>query len=134
MRSFPELRPRPWDALPALIVAVLAVVCALVVWGGTGSTGELTMVVSVDGQVTETVALSRLSGSETREIDAGGYHLQLSISPTEVRVESSDCPTQDCVHTGRISRSGQSIVCLPARVVIELEGGAANDGVDAVLG
>ena len=37
---------------------------------------------------------------------------------------SSDCPTQDCVHTGTITRSGQSIVCLPARVSVVLTGGA----------
>ena len=48
---------------------------------------------------------------------------------------SSDCPTQDCVHTGTISRSGQSIVCLPARIVIQLTGGAADSsGVDIVIG
>ena len=52
-----------------------------------------------------------------------------------VRVAVSDCPTQDCVHTGTITRSGQSIVCLPARIIIRLEGGAADpDAVDAVLG
>ena len=48
---------------------------------------------------------------------------------------SSDCPTQDCVHTGAITRGGQSIVCLPARIVIQLEGGPeADSGVDLVIG
>lgn len=47
----------------------------------------------------------------------------------------SDCPTQDCVHMGEITRGGQSIVCLPARIVVQLEGGAAaDDGVDLVIG
>ena len=55
---------------------------------------------------------------------------------TGLRVARSDCPTQDCVHTGTITRSGQSIVCLPARFILRLEGGTAEDGgaVDAVLG
>ena len=43
-----------------------------------------------------------------------------------VRVVSSDCPTQDCVHTGQISRAGQSIVCLPAHIVITLAGADAD--------
>ena len=55
------------------------------------------------------------------------------LTAENVSVERSDCPTQDCVHTGHISRSGQSIVCLPARVVIQLEGGT-DSGVDAVIG
>ena len=54
---------------------------------------------------------------------------------TGIRVALSDCPTQDCVHTGIIDRSGQSIVCLPARVIIRLEGGQRDpDALDAVLG
>ncbi|MFR6093931.1 MAG: hypothetical protein ACLUIW_02515 [Dysosmobacter welbionis] len=36
---------------------------------------------------------------------------------------------------GEITRGGQSIVCLPARIVVQLEGGAAaDDGVDLVIG
>ena len=41
----------------------------------------------------------------------------------------------DCLHTGAVSRSGQSIVCLPARVIVQLVGGSeADPGVDAVIG
>ncbi len=49
-----------------------------------------------------------------------------------VCVVHSDCPGQDCVHTGRITRSGQSIVCLPEQVVIQLTGGTSD--ADVVLG
>ena len=48
------------------------------------------------------------------------------------RVAESDCPGQDCVHTGTITRAGQSIVCLPEQVVVQLTGGGG--GPDAVLG
>lgn len=52
-----------------------------------------------------------------------------------VRAAWADCPTQDCVRTGLITQSGQSIVCLPARIIVRLEGGAMEDsGVDAVVG
>ena len=49
------------------------------------------------------------------------------------RVAESDCPGQDCVHTGTITRAGQSIVCLPEQVVVQLTGGGGG-GPDAVLG
>ena len=52
---------------------------------------------------------------------------------TGVAVTASDCPGGDCVRTGAITQSGESIVCLPARVVIQLEGGT-DSGVDAVIG
>ena len=131
MSTSPKLRPGIWDALVALTVAVLAVACAWTVWGGQDESGALTAVVSVDGVDTEQLALEEAE----RTIQAGGYTLRLRLTETEVWVESSDCPTQDCVHTGHISRSGQSIVCLPARVIVRLEGGETVDtGVDAVIG
>ena len=50
-------------------------------------------------------------------------------------MEEADCPTQDCVHTGTITRAGQSIVCLPARIIIRLEGGTVDkDAPDVVIG
>ena len=50
-------------------------------------------------------------------------------------VADADCPTQDCVHTGTITRAGQSIVCLPARIIIRLEGGTVDrDAPDVVIG
>ena len=131
MSTSPKLRAGIWDALVALTVAVLAVACAWTVWGGQDESGALTAVVSVDGVETERLALEEAE----RTIQAGGYTLRLRLTETEVWVESSDCPTQDCVHTGHISRSGQSIVCLPARVIVRLEGGETVDtGVDAVIG
>ena len=131
MSTSPKLRPGIWDALVALTVAVLAVACAWTVWGGQDESGALTAAVSVDGVETERLALEEAE----RTIQAGGYTLRLRLTETEVWVESSDCPTQDCVHTGHISRSGQSIVCLPARVIVRLEGGETVDtGVDAVIG
>ena len=131
MSTSPKLRPGIWDALVALTVAVLAVACAWTVWGGQDESGALTAVVSVDGVETEQLALEEAE----RTIQAGGYTLRLRLTETEVWVESSDCHTQDCVHTGHISRSGPSIVCLPARVIVRREGGAAVDtGVDAVIG
>jgi len=117
-----------------LVVAALAVGCAWTVWGGQDRGTELTAVVSVDGVETERLPLREAAGTE-RTIQAGGYTLRLRLTETEVWVESADCPTQDCVHTGHISRGGQSIVCLPARVIIQLEGGESVDtGVDAVIG
>lgn len=135
MRSSPKLRPGFWDGVVALTVVVLAVVCALAFWGGNaGGDDALTAVISVDGAESERIPLVGLADTE-RTVESNGYTLRIRLTETEVWVESSDCPTQDCIRTGHISRSGQSIVCLPARVIVTLEGGAAADGgVDAVLG
>lgn len=132
MKLSPKLRPTAWDALVVLAVVLLAVGLAFFQWRGGESEG-LTAVVSVDGEEIDRVSLDHAAGEKTYQ--AGAYTLTVEYAAGNVRVRSSDCPTQDCVHTGAVSRSGQSVVCLPGRFILRLEGGAAEDGgVDAVLG
>lgn len=126
------LRPKPADALVVLAVVLLALVLGFSTWMGQ-SDRNLTAIISVDGQVQETILLSRLTDSETRQITANGYTLSLLLSPDGAEIEDSTCPTQDCVHTGHITRPGQSIVCLPAKVSVVLKG-AGESAVDVVLG
>ena len=87
----------------------------------------------MDGTEAFTTPLTGLTRVE-RTVQANGYTLKIILTDKEVWVEESDCPTQDCVHTGHISRSGQSIVCLPARVTVRLVGGTGEPDVDAVIG
>lgn len=132
MRPSPKLRPTAWDALVVLAVLVLAAAAALGTWGG-GRQG-LTAVISADGREVARVDLTALTGPEERTVTAGEYTLHLVLSPEGAEMVSADCPTQDCVHTGKISRSGQSIVCLPARVIVVLEGAPERGGPDIVIG
>lgn len=127
MKRFPECRPRLWDGLVVAAVVALAAVTASATWGGT--TENLTVVISIDGAEADRFPLD---GTGEHTYTAGGYTLHVEENSAGVCVASSDCPTQDCVHTGTISRGGQSIVCLPARLSVRLVGG--DDGVDAVIG
>lgn len=139
MKQSPKLRLCRWDGLVAAVVFLLAVISAVSVWGGEKQTDDLTVVVSVDGEEVERFALTGMPESGG-VYSHGGYTLKLGIDypiyPDRpcVRVVESNCPTQDCVHTGNISRAGQSIVCLPARIIIQLEGGSTDSDVDIVVG
>ena len=132
MRSSVNLRPTRWDVLMAAAILLLAAACALGVWRSPPG-GALTAVVTADGQELDRVALDRLSGPERRVYPAGGHVLTVEFSPEGVADIDSGCPTQDCVRTGRIAQAGRSIVCLPARLTIQLTGGS-DDGLDAVIG
>lgn len=50
-----------------------------------------------------------------------GYNT-LVIETGAVHMTAASCPDQVCVHTGPISKPGQTIVCLPNRVVVEITG------------
>ena len=110
----------------------MALACAWAVWNRDTGEGALAAVVSVDGNELERLPLG---GETERSCRSGGYTLRVVLTAEGVRVEEADCPTQDCVHTGAITRAGQSIVCLPARIIIRLEGGIVDaDAPDVVIG
>ena len=101
-----------------LIGVLLAVgISGLIIWSLT-SVGGNTVVVSVGGR---TVAEYPL------EIDGiyflnGGTNI-LVIEDGYAYIREANCPGyQDCVERGRISMVGESIVCLPNELVVEITG------------
>lgn len=132
-RSSPNLKPTLWDALVVLAVIVLGVVVALAVYGGKGADGALTCVITDHGEEVQRINMSTLDDAEYIEV-IGDYHLTVRLSPNGVEVVESTCPHQDCVHSPRIVRAGESIVCLPAQIVIHLEGTPAADAPDVIVG
>ena len=127
-KSSPELRPRPMDAVVALAVALLAIAVAVAYYGSLGADSAAGYVITHRG---EEVASGSLS--EPREIAVEGeYHLRIVCDGQRVTVTHSDCPTQDCVRTGSVSRPGQTIVCLPEQVIVKIVG--HSSGPDLVIG
>ena len=132
--SPPELRPKKLDIVVAAVVLILAAVVALGFYGPKlGQSNHLTAVISVGEEVMERVDLTTLKGEELLTVE-GECTLNVLLTESGAEVILSDCPTQDCVHTGHISRAGQSIVCLPGQVVIHLEGASDDGAPDIVVG
>ena len=129
--SRPELKWNRYDAVVAVVVALLAVAAALWFCLPRTQTGDLTVVISVGGQETQRTGLKDFAPTT---LSHNGYTLTVAADGDSVWVSDSDCPTQDCVHTGHIRRGGQSIVCLPAQVVVYLEGAASPDAPDVIVG
>ena len=130
MRRFPKLRPTLWDGAVALAVAASAIALLWALPRGR-SAEPLDAVVYIDGVETDRTALT--GPSRRRVYEANGYTLIAEFSEDGARILQSDCPTQVCVHTGRVSSRGQAIICLPAGLVVLLEG-EADDAPDAWLG
>ena len=61
-----------------------------------------------------------------------GYNI-LKIEDGTAYLIDADCPDKLCVNEGKISKTGQSIVCLPHKVVISIEGEEDEEGVDVVV-
>ena len=85
------------------------------------------VVVTVAGETYGTYSLQ-----EDRTIDIGGTNT-LVIRDKEADMTGADCPDQICVHQKAISRSGESIICLPNKITVTVYSGE-EDPVDAVAG
>ncbi len=97
---------------------VVATVLFLVLgrWSAQGRTVE----VQVDGVA---VATLPLDVDTTYSIDGiGGGHNTLVIADGKATVTEATCPDGVCVRHRAIDRAGQSIICLPNKVVVKVVG------------
>lgn len=86
-------------------------------------------VIEQNGSVAHTIALP--AQHALYEVEGEGCNLTIEVDRSRARVLASDCPDQVCVRTGWLTRSSRMAVCLPAKVVLRVEGEAPD--VDAVL-
>ncbi|MCD8125793.1 MAG: NusG domain II-containing protein [Lachnospiraceae bacterium] len=110
-----------------ILAAALFTLGALALTRQTGSF----VVVRVDG-----TEVARYSLTEDRTETIGGVNGGTNVLVIEngtATMTDADCPDQLCVHQGSIRYDGETIVCLPHRVVVEIEGGE-EAGVDGVAG
>lgn len=82
--------------------------------------------ISVNGEETQSIEIP-LDATEEKWIEGVAGKLLIRVEPDGVLVVSADCPSQDCVHVGKITEPGQIIACLPNRVLIKLVGGTGQE-------
>ena len=122
-----NLRFRKGDWLAIGLVAVLAV-AVLVCFLPGGDTSAAYAEIYLDGQLLHTLPLSE---NQTLLVE-DQYTNHIAIKDGAIAFTASDCPGQDCVHSGAIHTAGRSLVCLPNRVEIRVVGHSSD--VDFVVG
>jgi len=85
-----------------------------------------------DGILLETIDLAAVNKPYTIEVDSNGRSNVIEVERGRIRMQTADCPDGTCVRTGWISRGVTPIVCLPHRLVIELE--SSDKDIDAQVG
>ena len=79
-------------------------------------TGE-SAVVTVNG---DKVASFSLKEDITEKITTEYGFNEIKIENGQVRVITSDCPDKICANHRQISKAGETIVCLPHKLVVEI--------------
>lgn len=81
--------------------------------------GAAQVVVTVDGKDYGTYSLRQ---EQVIRIETDHGYNELTIKDGQASVTASDCKNQVCVHSMAISQSGQSIICLPHKLIIQITG------------
>ncbi len=91
-----------------------------------GGKGAGCVTVKVDGEIQGVYRLS-----EDQEIEINGGTNKLKINNGTADMTWADCPDKLCVNQRAVSKSGESIICLPNRVIVTVDS-SENSEFDAV--
>ena len=109
-----------------MLIATLIIVCAaaFLIINFVVKKDGITAAVKVDGNIVYMLPLDK-NASVTVEGYQGGSNTVVIENGT-VYMKDADCPDKLCEKTGKISKNGETIVCLTHRVVVEIQGGEGN--------
>ena len=91
--------------------------------------GASAVITTPEGEITW-----ELSRDNTWELTGrDGIPVVIEAADGRIRFYSSGCPDQICVHSGWLSREGQSAACIPAGIALKITDGSGGD-VDMMTG
>ena len=111
------------DFLAIGIVAAIAILVSVIFWTSVGAEEGSMLSVYQEGALTKELSLD----SDVEFVIEGDYKNVITIKDGKAAITESDCPGTDCVHSGWIHEAGSSIVCLPNRVELRIEGTSEVD-------
>lgn len=114
------------------ILMAALIVIAFAAFGGVSlysriSTKEPEAVVYLDGKEQGRYPLSKDTTVEIRQ--ESNYNI-LQIRDGKADITEASCPDKVCVNHRPVNGQGESLVCLPNKMVVEIENGAES-GIDA---
>ena len=120
-----------------LIIGTLALALAAFLLFRVNAKAGTEVVVYVNTQETARYPLDQ-DATHVIEGVSGGTNT-LVIKNGTACITDADCPDKLCVNEGTISKKNESIVCLPHKIVITIEGtsdtesGSSNDNIDVIV-
>ena len=106
------------DAFVIFFVLLLSILIGVIFFVQTGNDEGSVAVVYQDGKKVQELPLKQ----DAEILVQNKYTNKIVVKEKEVAIVESDCPGMDCVHSGWLSGKGRSLVCLPNRVEIRIEG------------
>ena len=110
------------DIVLAAVLLILGITGVLIVKYGlkSGNTADI----YIDDKLVQTIDMS-VDDEYTFQTDKGSNTVE--VRNGAVSMKAADCPDKVCVRMGTKNRNGETITCLPHKLVIEVHGGQEQE-------
>ena len=116
------------DMFVILVLIGISFLPFAVFYAEQSSGGERFVVITKDQTVLHEIALSDIEKTKQITIDSDdGHYNTVEISNDEVHMHDANCNDQVCVRSGAIDSPGETIVCLPHKVIVEITAKDSSD-------
>lgn len=122
---------RPYDFIIiglAILLSLAPNIVTAFVYGNQTSDQSIVAIVKINGQEVDRFELEEGADQEikTYHPNPGQYNI-IEKNGNQIRIKEDNSPDQVGVKTGWISRPGQTAICLPHGLIIEVLGTMAED-------
>lgn len=93
-----------------------------------GTDRVLTAYVSHNGKQVYKLRLTGHHGTTRFRFQNGNDYNEIVATGDQIEIQDANCPDQICVKKGKISKPGQTIVCLPHKLLVEIKSSTGDSG------
>lgn len=121
---------KKWDIILIIFLILISFIPELILGTMLGkSYNETYAEITVEGKLYKKILLSAHRGEKQFKIQTeDGYNLVI-VKDDSIAIIEADCPDKVCIKPGFISKPGESLVCLPHKVMVEVKGDISSDDI-----
>ncbi|MFL0197962.1 NusG domain II-containing protein [Clostridium sp. WILCCON 0269] len=80
-------------------------------------------VIKENGKITKTIDLNKVKSTYTFTVKYDKLHFnKIEVQKGRIRISDSDSPRKIGMKMGWISEPGQNVICVPYKLIVEIEG------------
>lgn len=116
-----DLKTTTGDKILIIFLVIFSIIFSVWINMSTSETSDLYISIQVNGEELKTIEFTEEIIGKTFEIKTEFGRNVILIGDKNVRVIEASCPDKLDIKQGIIDKSGQMLVCLPNRLIIELK-------------
>ena len=116
-----------------IIVMLIAAALGYGIFAMQGNSSNKILIIKHDNAIVERIPLKGITAETKLAINVQDGTLIVRYDKNGAWVEESPCPDKICIHQGKITKPGETVACVPEKVLLTIEEPQKEAEHDAVL-